>query len=106
MDRTTMGTPTFPSLRSTACGRERGFVMPRPGGGSWVYTPEEVNSLDQLDYAYDDLLVPAPIRIMDALRLDNALDVDSLQVRIVPHQPVPEQAEITVGRVSIYRQGL
>jgi tyrosinase len=44
-------------------------------------------------------------KIIDALYLDNALDVDSLQVRIVPHRSVPDQAEITVGRVSIYRQG-
>jgi tyrosinase len=43
--------------------------------------------------------------IADALHLENALDTDALQVRIVPHQPVPEQAEITVGRVSIYREG-
>lgn len=43
--------------------------------------------------------------IFDALHLDNALDVDSLRVRIVPHRPIPEQADITVGRVSIYRQG-
>jgi tyrosinase len=43
--------------------------------------------------------------LFDTLHLDNALNVDSLQVKIVPHQPVPEQAEITVGRVSVYRQG-
>lgn len=45
-------------------------------------------------------------KIVDTLHLENALDVESLQVRIVPHQPVPEQADITVGRISIYRQGL
>jgi tyrosinase len=44
-------------------------------------------------------------KIVDALHLNNQLDVDSLQVTIVPHQAVPDQAEITVGRVSIYRQG-
>lgn len=44
-------------------------------------------------------------KIVDALHLGNALDVDSLHVRIVPHRPVPDQAGITVGRVSIYRQG-
>ena len=43
--------------------------------------------------------------IFDSLHLNNALNADALQVRIVPHQPVPEQADITVGRVSIYRQG-
>jgi tyrosinase len=44
-------------------------------------------------------------KIIDALHLDHALDADSLQVRIVPHQLVPDQAQITIGRVSIYRQG-
>jgi tyrosinase len=43
--------------------------------------------------------------IVDALHLNNALDVDSINVTIVPHQAVPEQVQITVGRVSIYRQG-
>jgi tyrosinase len=44
-------------------------------------------------------------KIIDALHLSNALNVDSLQVTIVPHRAVPEQAQITIGRVSIYRQG-
>ena len=44
-------------------------------------------------------------KIIDALHLRNALDVDSLHVRIVPHQAVPDQAQITVGRIGIYRQG-
>lgn len=43
--------------------------------------------------------------IVDNLHLNNALDVDSLNVTIVPHRAVPEQSEITVGRISIYRQG-
>jgi tyrosinase len=34
---------------------EREFAMPMPDGSSWVYTPADVNSLDQLDYTYDDL---------------------------------------------------
>ena len=44
-------------------------------------------------------------RIVDALHLRDAFDVETLPVRIVPHGPIPEQAQITVGRVSIYRQG-
>jgi tyrosinase len=43
--------------------------------------------------------------IVDALHLKNALDVDSLNVRIVPVKPVPEDAQISIGRVSIFRQG-
>jgi len=43
--------------------------------------------------------------IVDALHLGNALDVSALNVRIVPLNPVPEAAQITIGRVSIFRQG-
>lgn len=43
--------------------------------------------------------------IIDNLFLDNALDADSLDVRIVPNQAVPDNAEFTVGRVSVYRRG-
>jgi tyrosinase len=44
-------------------------------------------------------------KIVDALHLNHALDADSLQVRIVPHREVSDEAEITVGRIRIYRQG-
>lgn len=44
-------------------------------------------------------------KIVDALHLQDALDVDSLNVRIVPVKPVPEAAQVSVGRVSIFRQG-
>lgn len=44
-------------------------------------------------------------KIVDTLHLENALDADSLQVRIVPYQTLPDQAEITVGRVGVYREG-
>jgi tyrosinase len=43
--------------------------------------------------------------IIDDMFLDNSLDVDSLDVRIVPSQSVPEGANISVGRISVYRQG-
>jgi tyrosinase len=42
---------------------------------------------------------------IDNLFLDNTLDADSLDVRIVPNNAVPDSEEITVGRVSVYRQG-
>jgi len=43
-------------------------------------------------------------KIVDALHLNHTLDSDSLQVSIVPHREVPDAAQITVGRISIYRQ--
>jgi tyrosinase len=44
-------------------------------------------------------------KIVDALHLDNALDVDALNVRIVPVRPVPEDAQVSIGRISIFRPG-
>jgi len=44
--------------------------------------------------------------IIDTLYLSRALDVDSLKVTIVPaRRALPDRVEITVGRVSIHRQG-
>lgn len=43
--------------------------------------------------------------IVDALHLENKLNAESLDVSIVPVRPVPEAAQVTIGRVSIYRQG-
>jgi len=43
-------------------------------------------------------------KIVDTMHLNHALDVDSLPVTIVPYQQVPEASQITVGRISIYRQ--
>ena len=44
-------------------------------------------------------------KIVDALHLRDALDVNSLNVRIVPVKPVPEAAQVSIGRISIFRQG-
>ncbi len=43
--------------------------------------------------------------IIDNLFLANALDVNSLDVRIEPTTAVPGFAQLTIGRVSVYRQG-
>ena len=43
--------------------------------------------------------------IIDELHLGGAFDVDAIDVRIVPVKPVAEEAEITIGRISIFRQG-
>jgi len=43
--------------------------------------------------------------IVDTLHLRNQLDTDSIHVTILPQPPVPDSGEVTVGRVSIYREG-
>lgn len=42
--------------------------------------------------------------IVDELHLGDALNVDQLDVQIVPTTPVPEESNIRIGRISIYRQ--
>jgi tyrosinase len=43
--------------------------------------------------------------IVDHLHLSDSFDVERLPVRIVPMHPVSDEAPITVGRISIFRQG-
>ncbi len=44
-------------------------------------------------------------KLADRLHLDKALDVDALHLRIVPIRPVSKDARVSIGRISIYRQG-
>jgi tyrosinase len=43
--------------------------------------------------------------IVDALHLGAGFDADALDVRIVPIRPVAEEAQISIGRISVFRQG-
>jgi tyrosinase len=42
--------------------------------------------------------------VLDALHLSGTLNIDQLQVRLVPRNPVPEAAQVSIGRISIFRQ--
>jgi len=43
--------------------------------------------------------------VIDALHLAGALNVNQLHVRLVPLRPIPESAQISIGRISVFRQG-
>jgi tyrosinase len=43
--------------------------------------------------------------LIDTLHLAGGLTADQLHVRLVPLKPVPEDAQIRIGRISIFRQG-
>ncbi len=43
--------------------------------------------------------------IVDALHLEDKLTAEALDVRIVPVKAIPEEAQISIGRISVYRQG-
>ena len=63
-------------------------------------------SLPQGEHAGQGLTFVLDITdIVDALHLNNALDVETLGVRIVPVKPVHENAQVSIGRVSVFRQG-
>jgi len=42
--------------------------------------------------------------ILDTLHKANGIDAGTLDVQLVPRNPVPEEAQITIGRVSVYLQ--
>jgi len=44
-------------------------------------------------------------QVIDTLHLAGKLDAAQLHVRLVPMRPVPEAAQVSIGRISIYRQG-
>jgi len=44
-------------------------------------------------------------RIVDKLHADQQLKTGSIRVTIVPYRELPGQAQVTIGRVSMYRQG-
>jgi tyrosinase len=43
--------------------------------------------------------------VIDALHLAGALNLSQLRIRLVPVKPVSEAAQITIGRISIFREG-
>ena len=43
-------------------------------------------------------------RVVDALHLAGKLNVNQLHVTLVPRRPVPNEAAITIGKISIFRQ--
>ncbi|MBV9826884.1 MAG: tyrosinase family protein [Alphaproteobacteria bacterium] len=42
--------------------------------------------------------------VVDKLHLSGAFNADQLHVRLVPLHPVPEAAQISIGRISVFRQ--
>lgn len=43
--------------------------------------------------------------IVDELYLNNLFDTEHLDVRLVPVHSIDEKAKVSVGRISVYRQG-
>lgn len=59
---TTHVDPAKPNWRNgpTAVG-QRTFMLPKPGGVKWNYTPAQMSNLSELGYGYDDVSPPAGV---------------------------------------------
>jgi tyrosinase len=62
-------------------------------------------SLADAKHAGDGLTFVLEItHVIDKLHLSGALNAAQLDVRLVPRNPVPEGAKISIGRISVFRQ--
>ena len=43
--------------------------------------------------------------VIDKLHLAGGIDANQLHIRLVPVRPVPESAQASIGRISVFRQG-
>ncbi|WER50524.1 tyrosinase family protein [Cupriavidus sp. WKF15] len=68
-------------------------------GASSASVADDTHAGDGLTYVLDIS------HIIDAMHLAGNFPVGALSVRLVPVHPVPESANVTVGRVSVFRQG-
>jgi tyrosinase len=81
------GDPTLPAwLLGPASVGDRAFVMPKPGGGTWTYTPADVQDLSSLDYVYDDVAPPAILDLL-AARLHSLGRTQEEVAALAPAQP-------------------
>jgi tyrosinase len=72
---TSKGDPNQPNwLKGPASVGERSFVMPKPDGANWTYTPDDMQDLSKLSYSYDDVSppsgLPQPIERLQRLGLN------------------------------------
>jgi tyrosinase len=80
--------PTDPNwVNGPASSGDRKFAMPFSDGTSWVYTPADVNSLNQLDYSYDDLSLTSTPRLF----------FGGLKQRLMKLGTAPEAAQAAAG---------
>jgi tyrosinase len=81
------------------------FVNGRSAGSVALFGVTEATSTEEGHGGAGLNFVLEISHIVDELHLQNELDVNALDVRIVPSRHVPEEANVTIGRMSIGRQG-
>lgn len=77
----------------------------RLAGNVGLFGVRKASELDGAHAGQGLTIVLDITRIVDDLHLADGFDLDDLQVSLVPNTPVPEAAQISIGRIAIYRQG-
>lgn len=99
-------------LNGPAASGGRKFVMPMPDGSQWVYTPQQMTSLDQLDYTYDNLTQPAAavstltqrLTVLAAQPHKEPAVSAAKNVELVGASPAPLQIQGTGARTTVKLQ--
>lgn len=81
------------------------FVNGRSAGSVALFGVTEASSSNEEHAGAGLNFVLEISSIVDELHLENALNANALDVRIVPVRNVPEEANVTIGRLSVVRQG-
>lgn len=81
------------------------FVNGRSAGSVALFGVAEATSQDEGHGGAGLNFVLEISGIVDELHLQNSLDASALDVRVVPVRHVPEEANVTIGRISVTRQG-
>ncbi|MEO1022546.1 MAG: tyrosinase family protein [Bacteroidota bacterium] len=101
--------PTDPNwLNGPVAVGARAFVMPMPNGTNWTFTPQDVDSLAQLDYIYEDLITaPAPVHTL-AQRLNKlgALTTEALNTENMGTGTNSELVGASEGSLELGGSGL
>jgi tyrosinase len=70
-----------------------------PFGMRKASRPDDEQAGQGLNFVFDIT------RIVDQLHTAGSFDVDDLPVRVVPVRDLPDEAQVSIGRISIFRQG-
>lgn len=77
----------------------------RLAGSVGLFGARQASEPDQAHGGAGLTFVMEITHVVNALHLGGELDAGALDVRIVPFDEVPEEVPVTVGRVSMFRQG-
>jgi tyrosinase len=86
-------------------GEDPGEHPERLAGSVAPFGLRQASQLDEEHAGQGLTFVLEITHIVDQLQSDDSFDVDDLAVQIVPLRELADQAEVSIGRISVFRQG-